>query len=377
MKHKVILLSLALLTWVGNAFADKLSVVGLAVEAGSDAVLTINFDFTTTNLTGYQFDLVLPEGITVVDDEDGFPAFEVGEGVYYKSHTISASHLSSCDRFVCLSTSSQIFKKMGGVLLTIPVSVDAAVLTGSQNGRLKSIQFGTKDGQTLYFDDVPFKITVGGGSEASGDRLSVGNINMAAGSDSEIAIDFSFETDNFTGYQFDLVLPTGFTTVLDEDDLPMFELGDGVYYKSHTISASHLSFCDRFVCLSTSSQIFKKKDGVLLTLPIHAAATVGSGIYEGLLKNIQFGTKDGKTVYLDNATFNIIVGELLRGDINRDRQVTIADVTALVNIILGKATIEKDTDKYDFDAADVNGDGKVTVADVKALVNVILGKVQD
>jgi len=61
-------------------------------------------------------------------------------------------------------------------------------------------------------------------------------------------------------------------------------------------------------------------------------------------------------------------------DINRDEKQTIADVTALVNILLGKATEANDSDKYDFKAADVNGDGSTTIADVTALVNLLLGK---
>lgn len=55
-----------------------------------------------------------------------------------------------------------------------------------------------------------------------------------------------------------------------------------------------------------------------------------------------------------------------KGDVNGDGEVTIADVTALVNIIL-----EKDEKKA---IADVNGDDDVTIADVTALVNIILGK---
>ena len=64
----------------------------------------------------------------------------------------------------------------------------------------------------------------------------------------------------------------------------------------------------------------------------------------------------------------------LRGDINRDGIVSIADVTALVNIILGKAKYPDDADKYDFEAANVNGDQVISIADVTALVNIILGK---
>ena len=60
------------------------------------------------------------------------------------------------------------------------------------------------------------------------------------------------------------------------------------------------------------------------------------------------------------------------GDVNRDGQVSIADVTALVNIILGKDDTEPY--QYDHDAADVNTDGGISIADVTALVNSILGK---
>jgi hypothetical protein len=57
------------------------------------------------------------------------------------------------------------------------------------------------------------------------------------------------------------------------------------------------------------------------------------------------------------------------GDVNGDTTVTIADVTALVNIILGKT-------ESPGDVADVNGDHSVTIADVTALVNIILGKTE-
>lgn len=55
------------------------------------------------------------------------------------------------------------------------------------------------------------------------------------------------------------------------------------------------------------------------------------------------------------------------GDVNRDGSITIADVTALVNIILGKTT------EYSSELADVNQDNAITIADVTALVNMILG----
>ena len=79
-------------------------------------------------------------------------------------------------------------------------------------------------------------------------------------------------------------------------------------------------------------------------------------------------TLTGMTRCTVNATNHTITAECNPiGDVNLDGQVTIADVTALVNIILGKAT-----DQYG--VADINDDEQVTIADVTALVNIILGK---
>ena len=76
-------------------------------------------------------------------------------------------------------------------------------------------------------------------------------------------------------------------------------------------------------------------------------------------------------VAFDDARLEYL-GNSLRGDVNRDGSITIADVTALVNIILGKDNVEPYL--YDHPAADVNTDDSITIADVTALVNVILGK---
>ena len=65
----------------------------------------------------------------------------------------------------------------------------------------------------------------------------------------------------------------------------------------------------------------------------------------------------------------------LIGDVNKDGSVTIADVTALVNIILDESSSDPSNEgEYDLDAADLNQDGSVSYADVWALIMIILGK---
>ena len=62
--------------------------------------------------------------------------------------------------------------------------------------------------------------------------------------------------------------------------------------------------------------------------------------------------------------FGQIVEDIFRGDVNSDLEVNIADVNAVINMILcGNGSTP---------AADVNGDGEINIADVNALINIIL-----
>ena len=55
------------------------------------------------------------------------------------------------------------------------------------------------------------------------------------------------------------------------------------------------------------------------------------------------------------------------GDVNRDGDVDVQDITAMVNIILGK-----DDPTYDYEAAELDGNDGITVGDLTVLVNIIL-----
>ena len=59
-------------------------------------------------------------------------------------------------------------------------------------------------------------------------------------------------------------------------------------------------------------------------------------------------------------------GDSVVGDVSGDGQVDIADVNAIINIMLGKAEQTA--------AADVTGEGTIDIADVNAVINIMLGK---
>lgn len=65
------------------------------------------------------------------------------------------------------------------------------------------------------------------------------------------------------------------------------------------------------------------------------------------------------------------LSEFVKGDVNKDKEVSIADVTTLVNILMAN---ESPIAATDFPTADVNEDGEVGIADVTSLVNILLAE---
>jgi len=59
----------------------------------------------------------------------------------------------------------------------------------------------------------------------------------------------------------------------------------------------------------------------------------------------------------------------LPGDVDGDNEVTISDVSALINIILGGNSTPEMRER-----ADVNGDGEMNISDVNSIINIILGR---
>jgi len=68
------------------------------------------------------------------------------------------------------------------------------------------------------------------------------------------------------------------------------------------------------------------------------------------------------------AVFRIVMTSKLKGDVNLDGEVSISDVNAIVDALLG-ANVADDV----LDRADVNDDGEVTILDINTVIDIIIG----
>ena len=91
---------------------------------------------------------------------------------------------------------------------------------------------------------------------------------------------------------------------------------------------------------------------------------LNNGDYSGRTLHVLQGTADAYRADENwYPYFGQIVEDIFIGDVNRDLEVNIADVNAVIDMILGGNASS---------AADVNGDGEINIADVNALINIVL-----
>lgn len=148
---KLIILAVAV-SFVVRAFAQEyFSVRTLEIAPGKQASMIVDFEFAENHdYSSYQFDVVLPDGITVV-----------GQPVLSNHHQDQIGSISN-NSVVVISLSNTLIMGTSGQLLELPVQAAAGLEIGSvMEGKLSGIAVGyaSKSGGS-YFTDTTFQIKI-------------------------------------------------------------------------------------------------------------------------------------------------------------------------------------------------------------------------
>lgn len=113
-------------------------------EAKTDTqvYLSICMD-NVVDITSFQFDLYLPEGITIAKDEDDFHIIELSERATSRHTYESGDMADGAVRVICYSTKNTVFSGNTGEVLSIPVNVSSDLADGEYEILVKEIELST------------------------------------------------------------------------------------------------------------------------------------------------------------------------------------------------------------------------------------------
>lgn len=161
-----------------SAVADDTKYVyadAMTANAGDEVTLSVKMK-NDSQISGYQYDLVLPEGMSVVTDEDDFPMVFLSTARttpakmnFFDQTLISPSHL----RVLCYSSKGYSFSGNDGEVTLITVKVDENMVSGTYDLRLEDIQLSySGDSYDTALKTVPITV-IGKSPETSASRYDV------------------------------------------------------------------------------------------------------------------------------------------------------------------------------------------------------------
>ena len=166
MKKNFTLLMAMLFAVASSAFADdKLYFADFEIEPGEELDVEVLLDNPDAEYRDLQFDLYLPEGITVVQDED--EEFMVDKGSRCtKKHTIGFSYTDG--HYVCMlySTAKNPLTGNSGDILTITLKADDNVEPGAKTGSFRNVSLSKTDATGPTYDEFSFEFKVKGEVDA-------------------------------------------------------------------------------------------------------------------------------------------------------------------------------------------------------------------
>lgn len=157
---------------------DRIIVEAITATKGQQVAFSIDLENKTTDLTAYQFDLTLPDGISLSSNDKG--KFIVTKTGRYEddSQMLNISKTEgNTYRFVSFSMSNDVITGMSGAILNASLTIGASINDGSYEATIANIVVTKTDGTQLKLKEAKFNIVVT--NVIKGDANGDGEVNVS------------------------------------------------------------------------------------------------------------------------------------------------------------------------------------------------------
>lgn len=149
-----------LLIFVGRTYADNLAVDQVTIRKGGTMKVGIALENPFLQYVAFQFDLKLPDGISIANNEEGEPDCSLNEE-RINNHRLSVEYKGSgVYRLLAFSFPVKEFSGTDGNLVYVTLEADKEAIIGDLIGEIKSQVFTGSDNIEYKWEDISFVISV-------------------------------------------------------------------------------------------------------------------------------------------------------------------------------------------------------------------------
>ena len=158
-------------------FKIEMTAEAISIYNCSSAKLPVSITNGEYVLDGYQFDIVLPEGISIAKDQYDNYKYTLSNRYSGKMSVAISQRSNKNYRILAYSFNGAVIKGEEGVVITFDLEANNNIVPGNYEGKLTEINLSRADGFGLYPDDVTFGIIVK--SARPGDVNHDGKVNVS------------------------------------------------------------------------------------------------------------------------------------------------------------------------------------------------------
>ena len=166
-------LTALLLPMAAAATPPTLSIEDFTIKAGETQTMLIDLSNPDTEVTLVQFDLRLPAGLTIAE-EQGDLLIDIAGRTTWKNHSLQANATGGIIRFLLASGSNKVITGTSGAIISIQLTAANTFKEGDI--RLEEQLIVTPSAAETYPADYTYKVSAG--STVRGDANGDGSISV-------------------------------------------------------------------------------------------------------------------------------------------------------------------------------------------------------
>ena len=159
MKNMRTILMMVMLTLVGMASADNLTIEKVKIKSGGKKQIAISLKNPNKQYEAFQFDLVLPDGVSIAKNGNSFIASLNGDRKEDHSLSVKLQEDKSY-RLMSYSLNDMAYKGTDGVLVYVTLEANASLSLGDKDIFIKSQVLTDITGEVLKWEDTSSKIEI-------------------------------------------------------------------------------------------------------------------------------------------------------------------------------------------------------------------------